>query len=243
MSHSRVEREPYIHSSTGRREREIAAEEANGQPPAVQIRQQSAQQQQQQQRNAGQQRQQSTPVSSDIDEMRGNFGIHGFWECGQLCIFDVRITDTDARSHRHKAPEKVLADQEKEKKDKYLATCHEQRKDFTPLVYSIDGMAGREARMAEKRLASYLAAKWQRPYHQMVPYVRLRIRLSLVRRMSLLIRGSRDREPARGFVQSGSALHVRQTWEERLAHWWRLSSPQEPCLATTKPLVGGPTFG
>ena len=69
--------------------------------------------------------------------------------------------------------------------------------------------------MAEKRLASYLAAKWQRPYHQMVPYVRLRIRLSLARSMSLLIRGSRDREPARGFVQSGSALNVRQTWEER----------------------------
>ena len=72
------------------------------------------------------QRQQSTPVSSDIDETRGDFGIHGFWERGRLCIFDVRITDTDARSHRHKAHEKVLADQEKEEKDKYLTTCHEQ---------------------------------------------------------------------------------------------------------------------
>jgi hypothetical protein len=112
-------------------------------------------------------------------------------------------------------PEKVLADQEQEKKNKYLATCHELRKDFTPLVYSVDGMAGREAKMMEKRLASYLANKWHRPYPQMVPYVRLRIRMALARSMSLLIRGSRDREPARGFVQSGSALHVRQTWEER----------------------------
>ena len=68
--------------------------------------------------------------------------------------------------------------------------------------------------MAEKQLASYLAAKWQQPYHQMVPYVRLRIRLSLARSMSLLIRGSRNREPACGFFQSGSAFHVRQTWEE-----------------------------
>ena len=60
-----------------------------------------------------------------------------------------------------------------------------------------------------------LVNKWHRPYPQMVPYVRLRIRVALARSMSLLIRGSRDREPARGFVQSGSALHVRQTWEER----------------------------
>ena len=47
LSHSRVERKPYIHSSTGRCEREIAAEEANGQPPAAQPQQQPAQQQQQ----------------------------------------------------------------------------------------------------------------------------------------------------------------------------------------------------
>ena len=127
----------------------------------------------------------------------------------------MRITDTDALCHDHKAPEKVLADQEQEQKNKHLATCHELWKDFTPLVYSVDDIAGREARMVEKRLASYLAAKWHRPYPQMVPYVRLRTRMALTRSMSLLIRGSRDREPGRGFVQSGSALFVRQTWEER----------------------------
>ena len=140
-------------------------------------------------------------------------GIHGFWERGRLCIFDIRVTDTDARSYRHKDPMKVLEAQEQEKKDKYLKTCHELHKDFTPMVYSVDGMAGREARMAEKRLASYLANKWHRPYSQMVPFVRLRIRMSIARSNSLLLRGSRDREPARPFIQCGSALHERQTVE------------------------------
>ena len=95
---------------------------------------------------------------SDIDEKRGDLGIHGFWERGRLCIFDVRITDTDARCHSHKAPEKVLADQdqEQEKKNKYLATSHELQKDFTPLAYSVDGMAGREACMVEKRFINLL---------------------------------------------------------------------------------------
>ena len=94
--------------------------------------------------------------------------MHGFWQRGKPCIFDVRLTDTEARSYRNTDSLKVLANQEQEKKDKYLDPLHEQRKDFTPLVYSVDGIAGREARGAEKRLASFLAKKWRRPYSQMV---------------------------------------------------------------------------
>ena len=66
----------------------------------------------------------------------------------------------------------------------------------------------------EKRLASILANKWNRRYSEMVPYVRMRIRMSLVRSMSLLIRGTRDREPARPFGNPGSELYERQTWGE-----------------------------
>jgi hypothetical protein len=104
----------------------------------------------------------------------------------------MRITDTEARSYRNKDYDKVLADHEKEKKRKYLQVCLEQRKNFTPMVYSVDGIAGREARHAEKHLATMLAEKWKRPYPQMVCYVRTRMTLAVVKANSLLIRGSRD---------------------------------------------------
>jgi hypothetical protein len=52
------------------------------------------------------------------------------------------ITDTDARSYRKKEFAKVLEQHEKEKKNKYLQNCLEMRKDFTPMVYSVDGIAG-----------------------------------------------------------------------------------------------------
>jgi hypothetical protein len=65
----------------------------------------------------------------------------------------VHITDTQSRSYRNKDYQKVLAQQEKEKKNQYLHPCLEMRKDFTPLVYSVDGIAGREAKNAEKHLA------------------------------------------------------------------------------------------
>ena len=109
---------------------------------------------------------------------------------------------------------KVLEAQEKEKKDKYLRPCHERRKDFTPLVYSVDGMAGREAKGAEKRLASILANKWNKSYSQLVQYVRVRMAISVVRANSLLIRGSRNREPIRPLINSGSAMHGLQTWRD-----------------------------
>jgi hypothetical protein len=106
----------------------------------------------------------------------------------------MRITDTDARSYRKQEFAKVLEQHEKEKKDKYLQNCLEMRKDFTPMVYSVDGIAGREARNAEKRLATHLAGKWNREYFQMVYYVRVRMAIAVVRANSLLIRGSRDQK-------------------------------------------------
>ena len=95
-------------------------------------------------------------------EERGDASCHGFWERGRTTIFDMRITDTDARSYRKKEFAKVLEQHEKEKKDKYLQNCLEMRKDFTPMAYSVDGIAAQEAWNAEKRLATHLASKWNR---------------------------------------------------------------------------------
>ena len=98
---------------------------------------------------------------------------------------------------------------EEEGYGKYLTSCLEMRKDFTPLVYSVDGVAGREVRSAEKRLTSMLADKWKRQYSQIVYYVRVRMQIALVRSTSLLIRGSFRSTP------DGSALSDWQTWQDR----------------------------
>ena len=76
------------------------------------------------------------------------------------------------------------------------------------MVNSVDGIAGREARNAEKRLATHLAGKWNREYsHQMVYYVRVRMAIAVVRANSLLIRGSRDRQrPRRPLIPGGAVL-------------------------------------
>jgi hypothetical protein len=78
------------------------------------------------------------------DDERGDLLIRGFWARGTDAIINVRVTNTDAKSYWSKDPHKVLAQHEKEKKRKYLASCTAQCKHFTPFVISTDGLLGHE---------------------------------------------------------------------------------------------------
>ena len=101
------------------------------------------------------------------DDARGDIAIHGLWKRGETSIIDVRITDTDAPSYASSSSVQVLERVTKAKKNKYLEACIERRRLFTPLVYVINGMACKEAKAFEKRVASLLASKHDRPYSKM----------------------------------------------------------------------------
>ena len=127
------------------------------------------------------------------EEARGDVLVHGLWDKSTGCVLDTRVTDTDARSYAQLSSSQVLKAAEKVKKDKYLAPCLARRGGFMPLVYSVDGMAGKEAKSFERRIASLLAAKWDRPYSEMVGYVRGRMGLAIIRHNTRLLRGSRSK--------------------------------------------------
>ncbi len=97
-----------------------------------------------------------------------------------------------------------------------MEACHEQRMDFTPLVHSVDSMAGREKRLVEKRLVPYLAEKWHRPYSQMAHYVKVWMQIAVVQAISLLCHSIQERKPCRPFlIQCGSAVGGLQTLHKR----------------------------
>eukprot|EP00957_Ditylum_brightwellii_P166849 12699567-Ditylum_brightwellii.AAC.1 len=79
--------------------------------------------------------------------------IRHLWKRQTDCILDIYITDTDTESYISHSMESVLAAQEKEKKDKYLQACLEQRRHFLPFVVSDDGMLGHEASMVLKQIS------------------------------------------------------------------------------------------
>jgi hypothetical protein len=112
-------------------------------------------------------------------------------------------------------PEKVLAKCEHLKKQKHLVTCLERRRDFTPLVYSVDGMARRETKMAERHLTLQLAWRWKREHSEMVGYVRTRMCLVVIRSNTLLIHGSCERcSRLTPFIDDGAAMAGWRHWRE-----------------------------
>ena len=95
-------------------------------------------------------------------ESRAGVSAHSLWKRGTSVMFDIRIVNLDAGSYLLMTPEKALAKAEKEKKDLYLQACLERRRNFTPIVYSADGIPGAEALAAQKKLAALLIYKLNR---------------------------------------------------------------------------------
>ena len=146
-------------------------------------------------------------------DARGDVMVHGLWKTGQSCVLDVRVSDTDAKSYKSKSSAKVLEAAEKEKKDKYLHACLERRRSFMPLCYSVDGMAGKEAKAFEKRIASMLAAKWESPYSEMMGYIRGRMGMAVVRANTMMLRGSHSRRRFIPVVEDTAAFVAQEVGE------------------------------
>ena len=76
------------------------------------------------------------------------------------------------------------------------------------MVYTVAGIAGREAKSAEKRLVSFLAEKWKREYSEMVFYVRVQMALSVVKANRLLIQGSPEQQrPCRPIISDRATMY------------------------------------
>ena len=105
--------------------------------------------------------------------LRLDLGIRGVWQPQVEALFDVKVVDTDAPSHRTRSPEAILESGAKEKKRVYEQAVVERRGNFTPIVLSVDGL------LREK------------PYSQTCGYVRARLAFAIIRATSLCLRGSR----------------------------------------------------
>ena len=62
---------------------------------------------------------------------------------------------------------------------------------FTALVFSIDGMMGRETEAFVKRLAKHLASKWERHFSMVIDYLLNRISIDCVCAAHRTMRGLR----------------------------------------------------
>ncbi|KAL7478164.1 LOW QUALITY PROTEIN: hypothetical protein ACHAW6_003945 [Cyclotella cf. meneghiniana] len=153
----------------------------------------------------------TSPNDAPGDESRGDILVHSFWQCARSTIFDIRICNTDARSYANTSSNKVLERASKEKVRKYEQACLTQRWDFTPLVYSVDGLASKDARNAEHCLASALATKWGRSYSDMANFVSTPMSLAIIRLNTLLLRGDRNHSLRHCAPLNGTAVALTES--------------------------------
>ena len=59
-----------------------------------------------------------------------------------------------------------------EKKNKYAEACAARRAHFTPLCFSVDGLAGSEANGFLKRMACRLSSRSDRSYAEVLGWIR-----------------------------------------------------------------------
>lgn len=146
-----------------------------------------------------------------IPEIRSsNVAAHGFWTRDTTAIFDVRITDTNARSHRNSDPAKALERQVRERKTNNSDACREAHCHFTLLVFSIDGIRAKETIAASKRLGRLFSEKWKKAYSQIIGMIHSCLTVALVRAASSCLQDSQD-VAARNFSLSwveGTRIHL-----------------------------------
>ena len=138
---------------------------------------------------------------------RSDVLVHGLWKRGEQAVLDTQAVDCNAPSRRnYMDSEKIFESCARVKKLQYLRPCVERRRSFTKLIYSVDGMAGREAQTFEKRTAHLLGEKWERHYSELCGFVRGRMALYVVRSNSLLMRGTQMGKATRFTGQDGATL-------------------------------------
>ena len=134
----------------------------------------------------------ATATSSDPG-LRLDLGIRGVWQPQVEALFDVRVIDTDAPSHCHRAPNAILESSSQEKKRMYKKAVEDRRGTFTPFLLSVDGLLHKEASHFIKHMATALSSKWDKAYSIISSYVRSWLAFAGVRAVSLCLRESRTK--------------------------------------------------
>ena len=132
------------------------------------------------------------PSANTSNDARLDVRAKGFWRDSQNAYFDVRVTNTDSASQRNNTVTSILRKHEMEKKRAYNARVMAvEHATFTPLVYTIKGVMGKECSVYHKALAEKLATKSGDMYSEVTRLIRVKLSFIILKSALQCIRGSR----------------------------------------------------
>lgn len=135
----------------------------------------------------------SAATTNTSNEARADIRVSGFWSRGEDAFFDVRVFHPDASSYRDRCLEDMLKLHEDRKTLEYgERITNVDHGSFTPLVFTTDGCSATHCLRFLKSLCSRLATHDNRPYSQLMAFVRGRLSFALLRSAIMCLRGSRS---------------------------------------------------
>ena len=154
------------------------------------------------------------PIVRESDESRGinavvaDLSIRGVWQPQTAALFDIRVVHTDSQSYVGRSVQAVLKSAELEKKRKYNQAAADRHASFTPFVLSVDGLLAREADLTLQRFADKLSRKWDKPYAEVMGWMRTRLSFAILRATNYCVRGSRVKWRSGVGMEDGAGLDL-----------------------------------
>ncbi|BET01737.1 Hypothetical protein NTJ_14553 [Nesidiocoris tenuis] len=136
--------------------------------------------------------------------------IHGVWNPERTAFFDTRVINADASSYATQEWKVIARNAAKAKHRKYDRAAEDLRGSFTPLIVSAEGVMHREYETFLKQMAITLSEKWSKPLSQTTQWVRVKTQMSVIRAISMRIRGTRRRIRSLG-LEDGAPIPLLET--------------------------------
>ncbi|KAI5746604.1 hypothetical protein M8J77_005385 [Diaphorina citri] len=146
--------------------------------------------------------------SSTSPALIADFKINGVWEAGGTAFFDNRIVNADAPSYSSQTWNTIAKRHAQEKHLKYNTAAEDLRASFTPLVCSTDGALHLEFHSFLKRIALVLSEKWKKMYGHVLSWLRVRTEFSILKAVSLRLRGTRQFVKPYGFDDGAGLMYI-----------------------------------
>lgn len=134
---------------------------------------------------------QEADPTRNVPALQADFKVNGIWEAEKVAFFDNRIVNADAPSYLHQEWQTISRNHAVQKHAKYDKAAEDIRGGFTPLICSTEGVLHKEYSTFQKRIGETLARKWKKPYCHVIGWLRVQCQLSIIRAVSLRLRGTR----------------------------------------------------
>ena len=100
---------------------------------------------------------QESNENEDLEGLRADWSVRGFWDSQKTALFDVCIFNADASSLKNQPLQSVFNVKKNMKKSKYCKAAAARRASFTPVIASCEAILDNEAEINVKRLATILS--------------------------------------------------------------------------------------